>query len=52
MSVVGYVLVGIGLIVVGLSLFSRRQRSPAWFTRLLTGLVIIVSGIYWILKIA
>lgn len=46
----GYVLIGIGLVVIGLALFSRQRGSPAWRFRLVNGLLITILAIFYLWK--
>ena len=46
----GWVLIGLGLLDVMLGLWSRRLRSHYWRSRLLVGLVVTLSGLYFLLK--
>jgi hypothetical protein len=45
----GYLLLGSGLLVIGLGLWTRLQDSPRWGNRVLTGMIIVIASIYYIL---
>jgi hypothetical protein len=45
----GYLLLASGVLVLWLGLWSKGRDSPYWRSRLFTGFVIIVSGMYFIL---
>ncbi len=46
MSLLGYGLIALGLILGGMSLLSRKWKKRRWWRQLTTGLILVVAGIY------
>jgi hypothetical membrane protein len=45
----GYFLIALGVIILGLSLLSQKKKTRSWHIHLLNGLVITLAGIYFVL---
>jgi hypothetical membrane protein len=45
----GYFLIALGVIILGLSLLSQKKKTRSWRIHLLNGLVITLAGIYFVL---
>jgi hypothetical protein len=50
MKVLGFLLLGIGILLVAMGLLSRKWRQSAWGRQFVTGLFVIAAGAYLLLR--
>jgi hypothetical protein len=46
----GYVLIGLGILDIGLVLLFHRNKQGYWKNTLLTGVIICLAGIYFLIS--
>ena len=49
MNLLSYGLIGLGVILIGMGLLSLNWKQRTWPRQFVTGLVLIVAGVYFLL---
>ena len=50
MNLLGYVLIGLGVLLLGMGMLSRKWLQKNWWRQFLNGVISILAGLYLLYK--